>query len=62
MKNHRGFRMDVDSQPVHVTGDPDMSEESRMALADLVRAARLHFGEMQSPDWTERQRQKREDA
>lgn len=37
---HRCFEIDVDGEPIRVQGDPGMSDESRQALEDLVRAAR----------------------
>lgn len=36
---HVGQWMDVDGKPVHVLADPNMSQETRDALSELVRAA-----------------------
>lgn len=37
---HVGFFADVDGEPIHVLGDPNMSEETLNALRELARAAR----------------------
>jgi hypothetical protein len=37
---HRGFSIDVDGQPVHVLGDPNMPEQTREALREVARLAR----------------------
>lgn len=37
---HEGFWVDIDGEPVHFLADPNMSEETANALAELVRAAR----------------------
>jgi hypothetical protein len=37
---HRGFLIDVDGQPVHVLGDPNMPEKTREALREVARLAR----------------------
>lgn len=40
-----GFWMEVDGSPIHVNGDPNMSEETREAIANLFRAARKAVSE-----------------
>jgi formate dehydrogenase maturation protein FdhE len=35
----RCFDIEVDGKPVRVRGDPNMSEDSRAALVELIRAA-----------------------
>lgn len=37
MTKHSGFWIDVDGHPVHVLGDPDMSQELVEALAAMAR-------------------------
>lgn len=37
---HVGFFVDVDNEPMHVLGDPNMSEETLNALKAMARAAR----------------------
>jgi hypothetical protein len=36
---HVGFWMEVDGQPAHVLGNPDMDDETRTALVEMGRAA-----------------------
>jgi len=38
--HHVGQWIDVDGEPVHVLADPNMSDETRRALQELVRAAK----------------------
>lgn len=35
---HQGFWTSVDGEPVHILGDPNMSEETLAALQAVVRA------------------------
>lgn len=37
---HVGFYADVDGEPMHVLGDPNMSDETLKALQAMARAAR----------------------
>jgi hypothetical protein len=37
---HVGMWLDVDGEPVHMLADPNMSEETKNALAELVRLVR----------------------
>lgn len=37
---HVGMWLNVDREPVHMLGDPAMSNETAEALAELVRAAK----------------------
>lgn len=48
-QRHVGQWMDVDGEPVHVLADPNMSDETRDALTELVRAARKMVDE-RKPD------------
>ncbi len=36
---HDGFFTTVDGNPVHIQGDPNMSDETMAALANVIRAA-----------------------
>lgn len=39
-RGHTGFWLNVDGQSVHVLGDPNMSEETANAIAEVVRLVR----------------------
>lgn len=36
---HVGFWVEVDGQPAHVLGDPNMDDKTAAALAELIRCA-----------------------
>jgi len=40
MTPHKGFWIDVDGQPIHILGDPEMSKELVEALANMARELR----------------------
>lgn len=46
-RKHTGFWIDVDGQPVHVLGDPEMSKDLIEALADMAREARKMIADPQ---------------
>lgn len=37
-KRHTGFWVNVDDQPAHILGDPEMSEEEMKFLEKMIRA------------------------
>jgi hypothetical protein len=45
---HIGFWLDTDYGPAHVLGDPNMSQETRDALAEVVKAAHKYMEERES--------------
>lgn len=44
-EGHTGFWIDVDGEGAHVLGDPNMSEETAKALAEVIRAVRKNYPE-----------------
>ncbi|MEO8608887.1 MAG: hypothetical protein ABI690_13430 [Chloroflexota bacterium] len=43
-RGHTGFWLNVDDEPVHVLGDPEMSQETANAISEVVRAVREQYG------------------
>lgn len=43
-RGHTGFWLNVDGEAVHVLGDPQMSQETADAIAQVARAVREMYG------------------
>lgn len=46
---HVGFWADVDGQPIHILGDPNMSEETLNALKEMARAVLKQQAQKDAP-------------